>query len=195
MAESNPAGNAAASPPQIDVAALADAIGKSIAAQLQPLHEAVGKLSAPAATAAKEEKHKPLTADDIAKIVGDKLAVHDSTQAKRAARDNHARAKMKDVPAAYLRDLPETDDQAALDAAEQRIRTQYRADLKAAGITAPPVGSAVVVDTVSPGELGKLDVSKMSSTKKIEGLIASSRPSMRSGAPESASAQAGEIRK
>jgi|GEM_PF-3847720 len=113
--------------------------------------DAIAKLlSPPAATdaAAKETAGKaaPLTAESIAslvtKTVTDALTAKNATDAVRAARDGFVATKMNDLPSAYSAQLPNTDDPAKLAAAEQTIRTQFKADQAKLGVTAQTIGGA-----------------------------------------------------
>jgi hypothetical protein len=163
--------------PQIDYDALgaafakamAPSIGAAIAEANKPLAEQLGKLTSPAA---KEEPAKgrpgdaadaadrPLTRAELLKTLKEERDANRASESKRVARESFALDKMKDLPEAYRRDLPDTEDQATLASAEQTIRQRYRDDMKAAGFAvkdvngnAPGGGSPAT----APPDLSKLN--------------------------------------
>jgi hypothetical protein len=68
-----------------------------------------------------------LSADDVQQLVSRQLAEGLGS----SARDAYAAQKMNDLPVTYQQLLPATTDRGQLANAEQRIRSQYRADMRA----------------------------------------------------------------
>lgn len=170
---------AAAAAPAIDydkiAAAVAAALGTSLAAANKSLLERLEKLQAPApaaeATPAADPKGKgadaakPLTLEDIAKLIDTKFGQRDEQGKVSAARDKFITEKMKDIPPEFLRDMPATDDVTKLATAEQAIRGRVQEIFKAAGIKAPGVGGDNPAGK-KPGEA--VDLSKLTPEQKIE---------------------------
>lgn len=88
------------------------------------------------------EAPKPLTAEDIAKLVNDgisgALKTRDDQAKSSAARDAFIGEKLKGVPAAYQQQLG--TDPAKWGEQEQAIRAQLKSDLAAIGATVKDVG-------------------------------------------------------
>jgi hypothetical protein len=156
----------------IDQEALAKLIAATVATALaesnKGILEQLGKLSAPAPALVKEDgakpqAAKPLTLEDVKGFFAEK----EKSAATAAAREKFAAEKLADVPAAYRGQLPHTDDAAQLAAAEQKIRADYRADLKAKGFEVKDVGGAVPGGGV-PAAKAPVDLSKLSATELME---------------------------
>jgi hypothetical protein len=170
-------GQAAAAPAgaPFDMEKLGELIGTKIdaavAAATKPLQDQIAKLQAPAAPAAEAPKpdpaakEKPLTMADVQKALTDALAAQQATTATKAARDGYAADKLKDLPAVYRNQLPNTADAGELARAEQTIRAQYLADLKASGITPPPVAGTPpgngAAATKTPADYSKMTGSQL----------------------------------
>ena len=76
--------------------------------------------------------------------------------------------KMKDLPAVYQNQLPNTGNAAELAAAEQKIREQYRADFKIAQPTAQPNVAGTPPTGAQPPTAAPVDLSKLSPTQLVE---------------------------
>jgi hypothetical protein len=159
--------------PAIDYEKLGAAIAASLAPAIgeanKPLLERLDKLATPATQAAAAAdpgaKAKPLSADDITKIVSDQLKTFQQGQQTQAAREGYLASKMNDLPAAYRNQMPNTADAAELARAEQQIRQQFQADFKAAGGTTQTVAGNPPAGAAKPG--AAVDTSKLSSVDKI----------------------------
>jgi hypothetical protein len=170
---------AAGATPEIDYDKLAGALGKSLEAKLgemigaatKPLHETIAKLEAAAQPAVKEVaaeagKAKALTLEDLSRLIDSKLGAQQQASQQAQARDAFLASKLKDLPAAYQKQLG--SDPSKWAAEEQSIRDQYKADFKSAGGTKAPVGGE------NPGGAAAaqaVDVSKLSPRAKIEAGI------------------------
>lgn len=196
MADNPNPGAGTGAQPAFDPNQFAEALTRSFNAALgealKPIGDRLSKLEAPPAGQGDgKAAGRNLTAEDIGKVIDERLTKHQASEAKRHARDDFARSKLKDVPTIYHRDLPETDNAAELAAAEQRIRDRYREDLKAAGIKPADVGGHPAAQGKAPQPQGR-DVSKWSNSQKIESLIADSKPSLQGTMPaEAQNANAG----
>jgi hypothetical protein len=73
---------------------------------------------------------QPSLKDELRSLVTGLFKEHQAAATRSAARDAYLREHVADLPDAYRRLLPETDDPAALSAAEQAVRRQFREDLK-----------------------------------------------------------------
>ena len=80
--------------------------------------------------------------DKVAKGLTQQLET--SKRGLQTNNDRHSfiQTYMKDIPTAYLHDLPETSDVNVLRKSEQDIRTRYQADMKTAGVKLPDRGGA-----------------------------------------------------
>lgn len=180
MAETQAATATPPAAPAIDLQALAGAIGAAVKNAVteanKELHDVLGRLGGTVSKDAAQVKDDvKLTAADVKKLIGDGLAEFHKTTSTAAARDVFIQQKMADLPAVYRTQMPQTADPAELAKAEQAIRTQYQADFKAAGGTAPNVTGAAP-GSATPAAAA-VDVSKLSPDAKIamglqqEGLI------------------------
>ena len=109
---------------------LSDAVRRLAESQqtlLDALSPARRETSAPAA-----QPPSP-AADDVRRVVLDVLREHDQQRQRADGRDRYVRQRMSDLPDAYRRLVPQTDDPAALAAAERDVRRQFREDLQAIG--------------------------------------------------------------
>ena len=134
---------------------------------------AAAQSAAPAPQATTAAAGKPLTLDDVARAVRDGLAADQQTRAKSEARDRYAAEKLKDLPAVYRAKLPATDDAAALSAAEQAIRAEFKSDFAALGGRAADVSG-----TPPPGgqpPAAAVDYTKLSPQAAIEAGLKQSR--------------------
>ena len=142
-----------------------DAAVKPLADNQQALASALAKL--PAATPAAEKDKpadagKPLTAEDVGKIVGEQLKGFQQQQSQSAERTRFQQDKLKDLPEVYRNQLG--NDPAKWAAEEQAIRDRYKADFKAAGGKVEDVGGE------QPGgqaPAASLDLSKNSPVQNI----------------------------
>jgi hypothetical protein len=111
----------------------------------------------------------PATVDDVERMYQQKLASKDAEN----ARAMYIMRKMGDLPAVYSADMSATSDQAALDMAEQAIRTQYQADMKIHAAKFPhPMDQAPrqvqeASAAAAAGKVETLDISKLSAYEKI----------------------------
>src|SRR5206468_12924239 len=92
-------------------------------------------------------------------------------------RDRYVRQKMSDLPDAYRRLMPQTDDTTALATAERDVRRQFREDLRAIG--ADPAGGDVAGEPVAnagqrPG--AAVDYSTLSPLQQIALGLRDARP-------------------
>lgn len=185
--------------PTIDSKAIADAVATAVAtavaaavkpiadnqkviadtlAALPPAPAAKPAAVAAGAAGATDAAPKGLTADDVAKIVGDQLKAYQTTAAADAARRSYQADKLKDLPEVYRNQLG--TDPAKFAAEEQSIRDAFKADFKAAGGTVPNVGGSAAAGgaggagTVKPGEM--VDLSKLTPTQLIAQGLAASKP-------------------
>ena len=67
---------------------------------------------------------------DIRAFVADMFRQHSTAAAQTATRDGYIKQYLADLPEAYRRLMPDTADAAALADAEQKIRRQFRDDLR-----------------------------------------------------------------
>ena len=193
------AGNTATPPAGsggIDQNALAQAVASAVAAALpaaiaeanRPITDALKGLQ-PAGAAQQgaqggaADKAKPLTADEVTRIVGEQLRTFQQTTQQGQQRQQFQESKLKDLPAVYRDRLGA--DPAKWAAEEQQIRDQYKADFAAAGGTTPSVGGD------NPG--GKkpadtVDYSKLNATQAIELGLKSSKPERDGAAADAAAA-------
>lgn len=155
-------------------ASVAAALGTTLIAANKPLLDRLDKLAAPApapeaatqaAAGAAAGKDKPLTLEDIGKLIDNKFSQRDESSKVSSARNAFIADKMKDIPAEFVATMPNTDDATKLAAAEQAIRTRYQEVLKGAGVKAPAVGGDNITGK-KPGDT--VDLSKLTSEQKIE---------------------------
>jgi hypothetical protein len=171
MAEQNPNATPPASSGGITQEQLNKAVETAVAAAIKPFAEAqveIGKnhkiladtiAALPAVSGKKDEKKadepKPLTAEDVSKIVSDSLKAareaDQQTASKSAARQRVVDAKLKDVPPEFLSALPDTDNEAELNAAADKIVTRVNDVLK---VKQADVGGAGKDGGKKPGEGG-----------------------------------------
>jgi hypothetical protein len=138
-----------------------------------------------------------LTAEQIAKLVADSVAaavrpLHEAIgQQQRAlgaasVRDRYLLEKMADVPEAYRRSMPATDDAHALATEETKIRQAFRADLARLGFKSPDVGGAPPTAATGNQPLAALGGVNASPTEHIAaGLNARGGPGGAGAAPTS----------
>jgi hypothetical protein len=194
MAENPNPGTGAGSPPAFDPNQFAESLTRtftaSLAEALKPINDRLAKFeTAPAPEAKTDGKAagRNLTAEDVGKIVNDALANHRASESKRAARAAFADEKMKDLPRIYRDQLPETDDVNQLQLAEQRIRSQYQTDFKAAGGAEEDAAGAAGGQSVggaNPGGAGPIqnvDLSKLNASQLIYMGLRRSRPARSGG--------------
>jgi hypothetical protein len=162
---------------------LVDAIGRLADQQRSLLDALKPTQAAPAAQPA-----SPATsADSIRAMVTEILKEQQVTATRSAARSAYAREHLADLPEAYRRLLPETDDAAVLSAAEQDLRRQFRQDLK--GLirsTGEPAGAEIGGD--SPGGLppaAAIDYAKLSPLQQIAVGLRGKTPAARINPPKS----------
>lgn len=170
MAEATQGGAASTAAPAIDHEALAKAmaplIGAAVAEAVKPLNERIEKLQAPApaaetkTAAGKENAPKPLSLEDITKLLDERDGRNRSAQ----QREQFQQSKLADLPAAYRHQLG--TDPAKWAAEEQTIRAQYREDLAKAGVKAANVGGTSP-GGAKPADAPPADLSKMNGTQKI----------------------------
>ena len=144
--------------PAIDMDAINKSIAKTVATAIEAsnkaLIEQIGKLvpPAPAAPATPANPATPatpapaLTANDVAKIVGEQLKGFTSQQQQTAARDAYLAQKLADLPAAYKAQLG--SDPSKWAAEEQAIRDSFKDDLGKLGLKVPDVTGS---PTAAPG--------------------------------------------
>jgi hypothetical protein len=110
------------------LASLTEAVER-LARSHQALLEARGGAStAPAADGGTPTQ--PAGRDELRRIVGEVLAERDSSARRSEARQRYVREHLADLPEAYRRQVPETDDPAALAVAEREVRRRYREDFR-----------------------------------------------------------------
>jgi hypothetical protein len=149
------------------------AFEKSFEAMLEkhtkPLHEKIAQLegkTAPVAKATTEAAApKAITAEELTTMLDKREAARAATESANRTRSAFIEKSLKGIPAAYLKDLPATEDQSVLVAAGEAIRTQYREDLKANGFKVPDVTGKVT--TGNPPNAAVVDKSKLSPMQKI----------------------------
>jgi hypothetical protein len=153
--------------------ALAPTIGGAIADANKPILESLGKLTAPAPAAEADAgkgdgKGKPLTLDDVSKLLDNKLNAAQSSAQAAEQKKGFVADKLKDLPAAYQGQLG--NDPSKWAAEEQAIRGQYKADFKTAGGTVPNVGGG---DAKGAPPTQAVDTSKLKGRAALEaGIIA-----------------------
>jgi hypothetical protein len=158
------------------------AVTAAVAEANKPVAEALTKLQPqqPAATqqgqgqggAGGGDKAKPLTEQDVARIVGDQLKSFQQTTQQGQARERYQAEKLKDLPVAYRNQLG--SDPAKWAQEEQQIREQFKTDFKGLGGTTPNVGGDNPGGTKPAATAA--DVSKMSAVDKIELGLRGSKP-------------------
>jgi hypothetical protein len=145
----NPDPAPADAPPAPDVGRqlveLSDAV-RRLAESQQTLLDAL----APARrdTSARTPQSQPSGADDVRRIVLDVLREHDQQRHRADGRDRYVRQRMSDLPDAYRRLMPQTDDPTALATAERDVRRQFREDLRAIG-AGDPAGNDLAADSTT----------------------------------------------
>lgn len=157
--------------PEIDYEKLGTAIGKAIGPLIgttvgdavKPLSELLAKQQTPATDDAAAKAAKPLTSEDVGRIVGEQLKTFQQSTQATEQRRQFLDDKLKDVPAAYRNQLG--SDPAKWPAEEQQIREQYKADFKALGgkvedVSGDPPAGAKKPDAV-------VDTSKLNPVQKI----------------------------
>jgi hypothetical protein len=195
MAEANPNPT-----PALDAKALGDAIAAGFAAQLPaalqqanaPVLEALKGLQqaappapagAAATTAGAGDKSKPLTLEDITKLLDHRDQQREQTATTRAQRERYQGDKLKDLPPIYRDRLG--SDPAKWATEEQAIRDQYKADFQAAGGKVEDVGGDQPGGE-KPG--APVDLSKNSATQNITLGLKTAKPA--TGATASSAAPA-----
>lgn len=134
----------------------------TLAGQQKVLADTLAALP-PAGAEKKEEKPaetkdqpKAITSDDVAKIVADAIKADREAQQqatassakKSAARQKTIDGKLKGVPEEFLASLPDTDDEAALNTAADKIAER----VKALKLELPDVGGAAKGGGATPGQ-------------------------------------------
>jgi hypothetical protein len=127
------------------------------------------------ATAPQAQPHS--AADDVRRIVLDVLREHDQQRHRADGRDRYVRQKMADLPDAYRRLMPQTDDPGALATAERDVRRQFREDLRAIGADATGADVAGEPATGAGHRPGAaVDYSKLSPLQQIALGLRDARP-------------------
>jgi len=135
-----------AAPPQ-SIAALTDAV-RQLAHSHHALLDALRPRADGAPAGPPPTNPAPLAAD-VRRVVADVLAERDAASRRAAGRDRYVRDKLADLPDAYRRLMPDTDDEAALAAAERDVRRRYRDDLRA---FAGPTFAGAAADVAGGGD-------------------------------------------
>jgi len=164
----------ASSGPDDRLAALIDTVSR-LADQQRSLIEVFRANSAPAAA--------PTTAaavanpGDLRGLIAGMLKEHQASVSRSAVRQVYSREHLSDLPSAYRRLLPETDDNAALVAAEQDIRRQFREDLKTTLRSANDPTAAIGGDASGGAPpAAAVDYSKLSPLQQIAVGLRSAAP-------------------
>lgn len=159
--------------------ALSDAVERLVQSQQALVDGLAMPPATPVASAASsaEPSAMALSPDQVKRLVADALRERETAQTRSAARERWVRERMADLPEAYRRQLPETDDPAALAQAEQALRQQYRDDFRIAGPPTPSIGGDA--GGAAPGEA--VDYSRLSPLQQI-GLGLSRTPVVRATA-------------
>ncbi|QOV87412.1 hypothetical protein [Humisphaera borealis] len=124
-----------ATPPDDRLSRLIDAVGQ-LSRQQQTLLDGLKASPTPSpapnplATASSSPAVSPA---DLRAFVADLFRQHSATAARSIARDEYLRQHLSDLPEAYRRLMPKTADDATLADAEQKVRRQFRDDLRSAG--------------------------------------------------------------
>jgi hypothetical protein len=171
MAEEN---KAAVNPPAFDAAAFEAKMLGALEAGLKPIAAEIGKLQAAAKpaeqAAARAIEGVALKAEDVGRIIEEKLSAFSNKQSTASAREAFATSKMADLPAIYRSQLPQTADAAELARAEQTIRAQYQADFKASGGKTENVAGTTPANAQAATRVA-VDTSKMTASQLLdEGL-------------------------
>jgi hypothetical protein len=153
-------------------AALPNAISSAVTAAIKPLadnQKVLADTLAALPPAKKEEggggEAKPLTAEDVGKLLDQKLTAQQQSAAAAAARTAFAGSKLKDLPQAYQDKLG--NDPAKWAGEEQAIREQFKSDMKALGVEPKTVGGAATSDGGITAAADKPDLSKMNPVQLI----------------------------
>ena len=166
----NPTPAAPGSQPSLTLKEIEATIATAVAAAVKPIAdaqkaitdaltaEANAKAEAAKAEAAKKPadktaEAKPLTAEDVAKLLSDTLNQRDAASKTTAAREAFIADKLKGVPAVYATKLG--SDPAKWATEEQAIRDGLKADLAALGVTPKTVdGETPGGTTAASGTVG-----------------------------------------
>jgi hypothetical protein len=175
-----------ATPPALDQAAITKLVSDTVAASLaktlpdaiasatKPLTDALAALPKPAeAKADASKKDEPLTLDAIGKLIDSRLSATQQQQSTKAQRDKYIAEKLKDLPAAYARQLG--DDPAKWAAEEQAIRGDFKTDYESKGFKLPPVGDPKSDGGTTPDKK-PLDLSKMTPMQLAVQGLSESKP-------------------
>jgi hypothetical protein len=166
----------------LDATAIGKLINDAIGAALKPITDGLGELAknqkvladtfaadqqkaaeaAKAAAAAtttdakKGEPPKPLTLEDVTKVVNDSVAnqlkTREEAAASTEARNKFIGEKLKDLTPAYQNLLG--NDPAKWAAEEQQIRDKFKAEITAAGLKIPDVGGGNAGGATGSGGAG-----------------------------------------
>jgi hypothetical protein len=184
------AGEQGAAGAQIDMAAIQKTVNDTLAGAMKPVTDAIAQLAgsqktiadalAAQATAAapktKEGEAKPLTAEDVTKLVTDVVTRAQQTQQASAQqqqqRDNFIASRLKNFPAAYANQLG--NDPAKFEDEAKKIETAFKADAEKNGWKVPAIGGetqqAQSAMAVAP------DLSKLSPNELIREGLKNSKP-------------------
>lgn len=155
--------------------AIAAATSAAVAEAMKPIGEALAKLQPPAqpattATTSTTDKPKPLTLDDLTRVLNDRDKQSRESADLASRRQTYVADKLKDLPPFAAAQLG--NDPAKWPAEEQAARTQYREFMKSQGVTLPdvsgnPPASKAAGGTTTPAG-APVDLSKMSPVQLIE---------------------------
>lgn len=151
-------------------AALATALPAAIGEAVKPISEAVAKLQPATPPPAAGDKAKPLTAEDVTRLVSDSLKTFQQQTQQSAARQQYQGDKLKDLPPIYRDRLG--SDPAKWATEEQAIRDQFKADRVALGVKVEDLGGG------NPGGAAptkQADLSKLSPTAALAQVMKEER--------------------
>lgn len=170
--------------------AIADALAP-VAAALKPLSDSVAGLQKSHETLAKGQEAmqaaagKALTPEALTKAVADQLAAQNTAAAQGKAKGDFVAEHLKGIPEIYHGKLGADAAKWADEA--KAIREGFQKDLAAAGIKAPPVGSAAAVaGAIDPARA--VDTSKLSGAELIALGVQQNSAAINAGAGQVAAA-------
>ena len=177
---SPPQPNDAPAPPAGDagrqLVELSDAVRRLAESQQTLLEALAPKRRDPGAPA--PQPQPPTGADDVRRVVLDVLREHDQQRQRTDGRDRYVRQKMSDLPDAYRRLMPQTDDATALATAERDVRRQFRDDLRSLSAGGAPGGDLAGDPTTNAGQRpgAAVDYSTLSPLQQIALGLRDTRP-------------------
>jgi len=139
--------------------AIAQALPSALAAAVKPLNDSVAELQR-GQTAIREAQGNAVTKDQVAQAVRDSVATQTASAEKSRSKTDFVAQNLKGVPSIYATKLG--DDPAKWGDEAKVARETFQADLKAAGVKAPPLGSdpaAGTAGTATPAQVA--DTSKL----------------------------------